>query len=99
MSPKRPCVAQYRLLPGFVQDGPKKQPHPKVVANDEKEKIFERGFGKHTGMGLFLSQEILAITGLSLKETGIYGSGVRFEIEVPEGSYRLVPDESSGQNS
>lgn len=63
------------------------------VPDHEKEKIFARGYGKHTGMGLFLSQEILAITGLSLKETGTYGSGVRFEIEVPEGSYRLVKND------
>ena len=60
------------------------------VPDIEKEKIFERGYGKHTGMGLFLSQEILAITGLTMHETGVYGEGVRFEIRVPEGSFRIV---------
>ena len=59
------------------------------VPDHEKEKIFERGYGKHTGMGLFLTQEILAITGLSMRETGLYGKGVRFEIHVPEGSFRV----------
>ena len=58
------------------------------VPDNEKEKIFVRGFGKNTGMGLFLSQEILAITGLTLRETGVYGNGVRFEIRIPEGSFR-----------
>lgn len=60
------------------------------VPDNEKEKIFERGFGKHTGMGLFLTQEILAITGLSMQEAGVYGKGVRFEIRVPAGSFRII---------
>jgi PAS domain S-box-containing protein len=40
------------------------------VLPDEKEKIFERGFGKNTGLGLALSREILAITGIVIQETG-----------------------------
>ena len=59
-----------------------------VVATD-KEKIFEKGFGKNTGLGLFLTREILSITGLSIRECGQFGSGVRFEIEVPDGTYRF----------
>jgi PAS domain S-box-containing protein len=54
----------------------------------EKEKIFERGVGKNTGLGLFLVREILSITGINIKETGVYGKGARFEISVPEGKYR-----------
>lgn len=53
-----------------------------------KEKIFEKGYGKNTGFGLFLAREILAITGISLKETGEYGKGAQFEILVPRGMYR-----------
>jgi len=56
-----------------------------------KEKIFSHGFGKHTGYGLFLVQEILAITGMSIRETGEEGRGARFEIIVPSGGWRLVP--------
>jgi signal transduction histidine kinase len=59
------------------------------VAAAEKEKIFERGFGKNTGLGLFISREILSITGLSISERGTPGAGVQFEIGVPEGSYRF----------
>lgn len=59
------------------------------VHETDKERIFEKGFGKNTGLGLFLSREILAITGLSIKESGVYGKGVRFEILVPKGKYRL----------
>ncbi len=58
----------------------------------DKERIFERGFGKNTGFGLFLTREILAITGLSIRETGIYGEGARFEITSPPGAYRLTDE-------
>ncbi|MDD1730515.1 MAG: response regulator [Methanospirillum sp.] len=61
------------------------------VADEEKELIFTRGYGKHTGFGLFLAREILALTGISIRETGIPGSGVRFEIIIPKGSFRIDP--------
>ncbi|MEI7650097.1 MAG: PAS domain S-box protein, partial [Methanomicrobiales archaeon] len=54
----------------------------------QKKKCFERGFKKSTGLGLFLTQEILRITGIRIQETGIEGSGARFEIIVPKGVYR-----------
>jgi signal transduction histidine kinase len=60
------------------------------VSEEDKERIFQKGFGKHTGFGLFLSREILGITGLSIKENGIPGKGARFEITVPEGEFRFV---------
>ena len=56
----------------------------------DKEKIFTKGFGTNTGFGLFLSREILSITGLIIKESGVYGKGVRFEILVPKGKFRFV---------
>ena len=59
------------------------------VPFDSKEDIFERGVGSNTGYGLFLTQEILAITGISIKETGTPGEGVRFEIVVPEEKWRM----------
>jgi signal transduction histidine kinase len=61
------------------------------VHENEKERIFEKGFGKNTGLGLFLSREILSITGLAIKENGVYGKGARFEILVPKGKYRFSP--------
>ncbi|MFZ1128826.1 PAS domain S-box protein [Methanoregula sp.] len=60
------------------------------VAGDEKEQIFERGFGKHTGLGLFLVREILALSGITIRETGEPGRGARFEIRVPDGEYRIA---------
>lgn len=59
------------------------------IPADEKEKIFERGYGKNRGFGLFLIREILAITGITIKETGVPGHGARFEITVPEDVYRF----------
>ncbi|WP_321506201.1 PAS domain S-box protein [uncultured Methanoregula sp.] len=55
---------------------------------NEKQRIFEKGYGRHTGFGLFLVREILAITGISIHETGSHGKGARFEISVPNGAYR-----------
>ena len=62
----------------------------KGVVPDEKEKIFQRGFGKNTGFGLYLSREILSITGLTLRENGTYGKGAKFEIQVSGNEYRLL---------
>ncbi len=58
------------------------------IPDDQKERIFERGYGRNTGLGLYLTREILAITGIGIRETGISGKGARFEIAVPSGAYR-----------
>lgn len=57
-----------------------------------KEKIFERGFGNNTGLGLFLCREILAITGITIRETGEPGKGARFNLTFPKGTYRFVDE-------
>ncbi|MDD3135687.1 MAG: PAS domain S-box protein [Methanoregula sp.] len=54
----------------------------------DKKKLFMRGFGKNTGLGLFLSREILAITGITITENGEPGKGARFEITVPAGMWK-----------
>ena len=59
------------------------------VVAEEKEKIFLRGFGKNNGLGLSLSQEILSITGITIRETGVPGKGARFEITVPKGVWQI----------
>ncbi|WAI02117.1 PAS domain S-box protein [Methanogenium organophilum] len=60
------------------------------IPADMKERIFSKGVGKNTGLGLFLSREILDLTGLSICETGVPDGGARFEIMVPEGKFRYV---------
>lgn len=62
------------------------------VPAEEKAKIFERGIGKNTGLGLALSREILAITGITITETGEPGKGARFEIVVPKDAWQITGD-------
>jgi PAS domain S-box-containing protein len=59
------------------------------IPEKDKPKIFDHGFGKNTGLGLFLAKEILAITGITISETGTPGKGARFEILVPNGAFRI----------
>jgi signal transduction histidine kinase len=58
------------------------------VPQQDKAKIFTKGFGRDSGLGLFLIREILSITKISIRETGDYGNGARFEMLVPKGDYR-----------
>lgn len=58
------------------------------IPEEAKERIFLREYYKNTGFGLFLSREILAITGLTIIENGVPGNGVRFVIHAPKGTSR-----------
>jgi signal transduction histidine kinase len=60
----------------------------------EKERIFERGYGKGVGWGLFVAREILGITGLTIVENGEPEKGVRFVITLPAGTYRENGEET-----
>src|SRR5208337_881033 len=60
------------------------------IPDNEKERIFERGIGRNTGMGLFLTREILLITGITIRETGRPGCGAQFEMLIPNGAFRFV---------
>jgi len=60
------------------------------IPEEMKARIFDQAFGRHTGYGLFLSREILGITGMTIAETGEVGKGARFEITVPKENYRKV---------
>ena len=56
----------------------------------DRRHLFSQGYGKHTGLGLFLSREILLITGITITETGGSGKGACFEMTVPKGEYRFT---------
>lgn len=60
------------------------------IAPEDRQRLFSRGYGKNTGLGLFLSREILAITGIIITETSGTGCGARFEILVPKREYRFI---------
>lgn len=59
------------------------------IADDAKTRIFERGYGKNTGLGLFLIKEILSLSGITIYESGESGKGARFCLLIPEGKYRF----------
>nr|WP_321350251.1 PAS domain S-box protein [uncultured Methanoregula sp.] len=58
------------------------------IPAEAKEKIFDLGYGQNTGLGLYLAREILSLTGITIRETGVPGTGARFEMRVPEGVWR-----------
>ena len=60
------------------------------IPDRDKNMVFNKGFGKNTGLGLYLSREILAITGITISENGIPGEGARFEMVVPKDGYRFI---------
>ena len=64
------------------------------ISEPDKKRLFERGYGKHTGLGLYLSREILLITGITITENSRPGSGARFEITVPKGAWRFTSGKS-----
>lgn len=61
----------------------------KGIPDDIKDRIFVRASVKNTSLGLFLAKEILEITGITITETGTFGTGARFEIRVPEKRFRF----------
>jgi PAS domain S-box-containing protein len=58
------------------------------VPESQKERIFERGVGSNTGLGLFIIREVLGITGCSITETGTEGEGASFSIHIPAVAWR-----------
>jgi PAS domain S-box-containing protein len=80
-------VSQIRFYYEEVDDD-----HLKLVYEDdgigiskaEKQKIFEEGYGKHTGYGLYLIRKICEVYGWTISETGEQGKGVEFTIIVPK---------------
>ena len=68
------------------------------ISSEKKERIFLRGEGARASVrGLFFVQEILSITGITLRETGEPGKGARFEMTVPKGAWRIAETDNSHQ--
>jgi len=59
------------------------------IPHADKGSLFGRRAGNRTGIGLFLSAEILKITEMTIRECGEPGAGARFEITVPSQKYRI----------
>jgi len=57
----------------------------------EKENIFGKGLVTKTRLSLYHTRELLAITGISIQETGMEGKGSRFEPGIPKDGFRTGP--------
>jgi len=53
------------------------------ILPENKVHLFEWRSGNEKTLGLFLAQKILASTGITIRETGEFKKGTRFEIIVP----------------
>jgi len=51
-----------------------------------KEHLFQKGFGKGTGFGLYLIRKICDVYGWAVQEKGHLGEGVQFEFTIPKKS-------------
>lgn len=60
------------------------------ISNSIKKSLFDQMIGGQKGFGMVLTGQILAITGITIHETGMSGKGVRFEI-------RGFPMEATGK--
>ena len=60
------------------------------ITYEDKQRVFTKGYGRNTGLGLFLTKEILSLTGITILETGEPGTGARFEIRVPPDKFRFT---------
>ncbi|HOJ95417.1 MAG TPA: PAS domain-containing sensor histidine kinase [Methanospirillum sp.] len=53
------------------------------ILDQHKTRIFDLGFGKGSGYGLFLAEKILSVFGITIQENGVSGRGARFELGIP----------------
>ena len=66
------------------------------IPEELKQEIFQPTMLQNRGLGLFIAKEILSITGLTLRESGVSGSGAQFEINVPTGCFRAHEKPANG---
>ncbi len=53
------------------------------IPSVDKARIFDKGVGSNTGLGLYMVRELLMISEMKIVETGTPGEGARFEITIP----------------
>ena len=54
------------------------------VPNEEKKNLFQEGYGKGTGYGLYLIKRICEAYGWTIQETGQQGKGAQFTMTIPK---------------
>jgi PAS domain S-box-containing protein len=53
------------------------------INEKDKTRLFTKGFGQGTGLGLYLIKRTCDIYGWTVKEIGDFGKGVKFEFNIP----------------
>jgi signal transduction histidine kinase len=53
------------------------------ITESEKKKLFQEGYGRGTGYGLYLIRKMCEGYGWSIQETGKEGEGAQFTITIP----------------
>lgn len=53
------------------------------IPEQQKNRVFDLGFGSGSGYGLFLAEKILSVFGITIQEKGVTGQGARFELVIP----------------
>ncbi len=56
------------------------------IPSEMKTKLFTKGYGKGTGLGLYLIEKTLEVYGWQIQETGEKGKGAKFDLTIPEKS-------------
>jgi PAS domain S-box-containing protein len=54
------------------------------IPDDEKKNLFQEGYGKSTGYGLYLIKRICEAYGWTIQETGKEGKGAQFTMTIPK---------------
>jgi PAS domain S-box-containing protein len=59
------------------------------VPADMKPKLFTKGYGQGSGLGLYLIKKTLEVYGWQITENGTEGKNARFEITIPQNNYSI----------
>lgn len=59
------------------------------MTDEVRSHLFEKGFGKGTGLGLYMIKRIIEAYGWSIEENGKLGIGAKFTMKIPENRFRL----------
>jgi PAS domain S-box-containing protein len=62
------------------------------ITKEQRQHLFQKGFGRGTGLGLYMIKRIVTTYGWTLDEVGASGVGVRFVMTIPPGRYKLSPN-------
>lgn len=59
------------------------------ISDEVRARLFEKGFGRGTGFGLYMIKRIIEAYGWSIEENGKLGVGAKFTIKIPENKFKL----------